>query len=341
MHHKRNRRLIAAAVLATALGLVAVPAGDALAAPCTWQQNAWQLPAGSDGAELHGYDGSRYTVGRSGTRDFWHEGLLDMHPTLWDNGTVVWRSPEFLPYVWDVNSSGVMVGAGLEGDNQAYPIKITKDGTATRLPTDPAWESADADLINNRGDIVGTATKPGLKYAVVLWPADAPGTYRELPSPAPSSDNAVPQLAAIDEQGEIIGGIQNDPLSGLWTTSGTFHHFETPQFADPEAIRNGHVVGGWSTFSTYGAAEWNAQGAMTRSIPGTSGIVKFTALGGNGTIGGIHFVGSQQRTALWRDGQVVDPLDAVDAGFTLQWMSDDERDLIGTDDLAPMTYHCG
>ena len=323
-------------MLAAAVGLAGVPAGDAAAATtgCTWQQHAWQFPAGADAAELHGYDGSRYAVGLSGTRSIWVDGVVDPHPTLWDNGTVVWRSPDFLPYVNDVNSSGVIAGADLEGDNKSFGITIARDGTVKRLPSDPGWDQYGADLIDNKGDIVGSAIKPGLQYVIVVWPADAPGTYRELPGPTSGPVYATD----LDEQGEILG-VQGAPQGAIWTTSGGYHLFETPQFADPESVRNGHVVGGWSTFSTYGAAEWDAQGHLTRSIPGTS-VVKFTALGGGGTVGGVHFVGSQEHPALWRDGVLVDPLDAVGADFDLQWISDDDHSLVGVDDLRPMHYRC-
>ena len=326
-----------AAALGAAVGLVALPAGPASAAvtACAWHATTFELPAGADGADFSGSDSNRYVVGHTGTQPWEQEGSLgDPQATLWDNGKIVWHATGGLPHAWDVNSSGVMAGDTIV-DGKFYGITITADGTTKTLPGDPAWVDYDAELINNRGDVVGGAIKADLKHIVVLWPADAPGTYRVLPTP----DTGSLFLQDLDEQGEIIGGTQDAPQGAIWTTSGTYTPLQTPKFADPEAVRGGHVVGGWSTFSTYGAGEWNAQGTMTRSIPGST-AEGFTALGADGTIAGQIWVGYSQHPSLWRGGQVVDPLTAVDSGFVVQWISDDGTRLTGIQDWVPTQYHC-
>jgi uncharacterized membrane protein len=175
-----------------------------------------------------------------------------------------------------------------------------------------------------------------VKHVVVVWPASAPGTYRELPTPSTTQLS----LSDLDEQGEIIGGTQDAPQGAIWNIgNNTYTPLKTPQFANPQAVRAGHIVGGWSTFETFGAAEWNAAGTMTRTIPGTN-AVEFTALGADGTIAGQIWVNRLQHPSLWRNGQVTDPLTAVNTHFVTQWISDDGKRLTGIQDWVPTQYSC-
>ncbi|MFG2426708.1 transposase family protein [Streptomyces sp. NPDC048590] len=93
-----------------------------------------------------------------------------------------------------------------------------------------------------------------------------------------------------------------------------------------------------SARTSYAAAEWNDQGSLVRTIK--NGAISAKAIGGAGTVGGLGFVNSTPRAALWRDGVVADPLSGVSDYFTLTAISNDEKTLIGSDTLTPAQYNC-
>ncbi|ONI80455.1 hypothetical protein ALI22I_44915 [Saccharothrix sp. ALI-22-I] len=336
MSNRRNRQLLATAVLGMAMGL-ALPAGQAgavEAAACTWLKTAWNLPTGIDAGTISGYDGRRYAVGVTGKRRL-SGGMADPRGTLWDNGKVALRLTGETPHLRDVNAAGLIVGDDIV-NGEFVGVTVGRDGSTTVLPGNPAWEGYSADLVNNAGDIVGSSTT-GFRHTVVVWPASAPGTYRELPTP----DVDYLSLTDVDEQGRIVA--QTDSGSGggfVWDTDGQWRALAaqgTGGYGTPWAIRNGRVVGGMNNDTSYAAAEWNARGTLIRTI--RDGAVNAVAIGGNGTVGGNRFVGSGQRAVLWRDGAVVDPLTTVSAAFRLVGISDDETTLVGHEG-GPAQYRC-
>ncbi|CAL9324853.1 hypothetical protein [Streptomyces sp. SudanB182_2057] len=334
MSERRGKHALATvlgAVSAMVLGLVTLPAGQAgaAAAACTWQKRVWELPAGADVGTLDGYDGDRWAVGITGNRSWMGGGITDPRGTLWDDGKVALRVSGEIPHLNDVNASGLVVGDTIVG-NEFVAITVDHDGTTHRLPGDPAWDNYSADLVSDNGDIVGTATVDR-KFRVVVWPAGAPGTYRVLPTP----DVAYLHLQDVDDQGRIIA--QSDSSVGglVWDTDGQWR--ELASNGTPWAVRDGRVVGGLN--DTNAAAEWTARGGLVRTIG--SGAINATAVGGHGTVGGHRFVNSQRQPVLWRDGVVSDPLTGVPSGFALNWLSDDERTLVGVESRRPVAYDCG
>ncbi|MFG2928287.1 hypothetical protein [Streptomyces achromogenes] len=334
MSDRRRRRTLATvwgAVPVMVLGLVTLPAGQAgaAAAACTWRKTVWDLPAGADVGTLDGYDGGRWAVGITGNRARMGDGIMNARGTLWDHGKVALRVSDEIPHLNDVNAAGLVVGDTVVG-NGFVGITVDHDGTTHQLPGDPAWDGYSADLVSDSGDIVGTATVD-LKSRVVVWPAGAPGTYRVLPTP----DVKYLHLQDIDRQGRIIA--QGDSSVGglVWDTDGRWR--ELASNGTPWAVRDGRVVGGLN--DTNAAAEWTARGTLVRTTG--SGALDATAIGGNGTVGGHRFVNSQRRPVLWRNGVVSDPLSTVPAGFALDWLSDDERTLVGVESRRPVEYDCG
>jgi hypothetical protein len=324
----RRRKRVLATVVGMVMGLMALPAGQAVAATCSWQKTVWDLPAGTDVGTLDGYDGGRWAVGITGGRTWDDDGIADPHGTLWDNGKVALRVAGQIPHLNDVNASGLIVGDTFV-NNHFLAVTVDHDGTTHTLPRDPAWEDFYADLVNDRGDIVGGADI-GLTSHVVVWPASAPGTYRVLPTP----DVDFLHLQDLDNQGRIVA--QGDSTFGgaVWDTDGQWRKLASK--GTPWAVRDGRVVGGLN--NTNAAAEWTARGVLVRTI--TGGALDAVAIGGNGTVAGYRFVGSQLRAVLWRDGVVVDPLSAVPAAFDLDWLSNDEQTLVGTESHRPAQYHC-
>ncbi|MEU6155101.1 hypothetical protein ABZ816_34460 [Actinosynnema sp. NPDC047251] len=327
---------IAAAAAGVALALAVSPVASATtAAACTWQKTTWELPTGAEAGSVTGYDGSRYAVGVTGRKGQFGT-IGSPRGTVWDSGRVVLRITGDVPHLRDVNSSGLVVGDTVD-DNGFRAITVTRDGSVTTLPGNPTWSGYTASLINNRGDVVGAATTTAGRR-VVVWPASAPGTYRELPTPTVSSLF----LTDVDEQGRIIA--QTDSGSGggfVWDTDGQYRVVAATGaggWGTPWAIRDGRVVGSVDSTSAYAAAEWNARGALTRVI--RDGALVARAIGGAGTVAGIRFVGSTQRPVLWRSGVVSDALTSVAAGFSVRGVSNDERTLVGTENRVPSHYSC-
>ncbi|MFE7132715.1 hypothetical protein ACFVIM_17840 [Streptomyces sp. NPDC057638] len=333
MSNRRTRRMVVAAALTAALGLL-LPVGTAQAAACQWQQTAWELPPTVPSGTLLASDGGRYGIGITGIRSTnWPFDYRERRGTLWENGRVVLRLPAATPNLRDVNTSGKIVGDDLINGTWAA-VTVSRGGATTVLPSSPNWSGSSAHVINNAGDIAGTASI-GLKRVLVVWPASAPGTYRELATPADSS----PILAGIDEQGRIVG---HSAGRGFVTdVNGQWHTLYAPgphPFSTPHAIRDGRVVGDMDNGSSYAVAEWNDQGALVRTI--TQGALSAKAIGGHGTVGGSKYVASVIRPVLWRDGVVSDPLTTVSDTFTIKAISDDEKTLIGNDISRPAQYTC-
>ncbi|MCS7475875.1 hypothetical protein ACFFQW_41525 [Umezawaea endophytica] len=327
MLQQHLRRLVAAVALGTAL--VSVPTGQAGAAACTWQKTLWDLPAGAALGEVVGYDGSRYAVGVTGPKSVLGT-LYNRRGTLWDDGKVVLRVEGEIPHLRDVNAAGLVVGDTVVND-RFVAVTIGHDGRTTALPANPAWTGYSAWEVNNAGDVVGWATKDS-KTILVVWPANAPGTYREVPTPTFYANTIVD----LDEQGRVV--VQTGPGGGYVVTAGQWHQLAAGSpdgSGTPYAIRDGRVVGGVNDAS-YAAAEWDAQGSLVRTIH--DGAVLVRSVGGAGTLAGYAFVGSVQRVVLWRGGVVV--AQPIPAAFALTGLSDDERTIVGAEAKRPAHYRC-
>ncbi|MFD7659737.1 hypothetical protein ACFV4N_37670 [Actinosynnema sp. NPDC059797] len=335
MGNRSTSRVLAAALVG--LGLVASPpaaqAGPAAAA-CTWQGTAWDLPAEANGGMLEGYSGSRYAVGTTG-RYVPFTGMVDPRGTLWENGEVVLRAAAATPRYRDVNPSGLVVGHDVVG-GELVAVTVARDGRATALPGNPAWAGYSAELVTDAGDVVGYADT-GTRDVLVVWPASAPGTYRELPSP----DAAYLDPVDVDRQGRVVALVDTASGGGVvWDTDGRWRVLAAQGaggYSTPRAIRDGRVVGSQGTDAGHAATEWTARGALVRTFPDAAAA---QAIGGNGTVGGRTTVSAGQRTVLWRDGVVVDRLSAVPWNHTLRWISDDESTLVGSEGGRPVQYRC-
>lgn len=330
MLNRRKICVLATAALTAALGLV--PVGTAQAAACQWQKTEWELPSTTTSGTLYKSDGGRYGVGVTGTLSTtWPYGYKEKQGTLWDNGRVVLRLPSTTPS--DVNAAGLIVG-NARVNGKITGVTVSRTGTTAVLPFNPNWDGSSAHAINNAGDIAGTASV-GLKDILVVWPASAPGTYRELAAPAAST--LIP--TDIDEQGRVVGytdseGFVTDTNRQWHTLAATGSNGK----GTPWAIRDGRVVGSMDNDTSYAAAEWNAQGSLVRTI--SNGALSAEAIGGKGAVGGQRFVSSTPRAVLWRDGVVADSLSGVSDYFRLKAISTDEKTLIGGEASRPVQYTC-
>ncbi|HEX6339817.1 hypothetical protein [Umezawaea sp.] len=338
MRTGRTWRAVATAGLVS--GLVLLPGGQAQSATCS--VTAWQVPTGATTSAVHGYDGVRVAVGSTSrmvrVAGTWRH--TDTRAAVWDDGRLVLRLTSETAVMDDVNAAGEVVGSEVVGSRR---VAVTFDrlGTATPLPGRSTWDGYWASLVTSGGDVVGQAVT-GDQRVVVLWPAAAPGTYRELPVPGVTDARPV----AVDDQLRIVASTSSTTGGGyVRNTDGTWVPLAHPAngHADPWAIRDGRVVGRTLLDPNgFTVSEWNGAGALVRTYPTEAVIPR--AIGGRGVVGGDALVDGGQRTVLWRDGVVVDRLPSVAAAFQLAAISDVERTLVGREgsypNHLPVHYRC-
>jgi hypothetical protein len=188
----------------------------------------------------------------------WTNGRLTDFATPWD-GTVISA----------VNSSREMVGHRPGADSTTTLAWRYRNGRFTDLPTLVPGDSAIPVAINARADAVGYEYDLHGGFHAVIWPANRPGTVRELARPA-TVLSATPQ--GIDDDGTVVGtgsaaGIFQ--LSVVWPAHGTPRVLGTPGGATLSGvvgIRNGWV-GGWEATSTGSApVRWNLRTGVAESV---------------------------------------------------------------------------
>lgn len=155
-------------------------------------------------------------------------------------------------YVSDTNRNGVVVGYRMT-DNTSFQTDAWayRAGRARVLPALHSGDSTTAVAVNSRGDIVGTdeGSVDGVyRRWAVLWPADRPGTVRELPVLGES-----PQVVSgvdIDDDGTILGFVGFRPSDQqhpyVWPARGTGYPLAAPEGTmSPEgvAVHDRQVVG--------------------------------------------------------------------------------------------------
>lgn len=248
-HNRRSRararrHTLFATALAAGLLIPLVPAA-AQAAPATGaptcQMIALPTPEGTV-SSVNGADPTgRYMVGDASTGypDYVFTGLL------WKNGRLTEIDASSLQHVMlsmeDVNRHGVAVGERTTDYGSFHKDAfIYRDGRFTMLPAPIQGASTDAVAINSRGDVVGNVTG-----AVVVWPANRPGTVRVLTQPD-GWTNAT--ATDVDEDGTVVGYVGGFPPGTpyVWPAVGTPHPLPIPAGSEggtADAIRLGMVAG--------------------------------------------------------------------------------------------------
>jgi hypothetical protein len=244
----RTRWRIAAILVPVCVGALLAPAPASATAAC--QANI--LPTlGHQHTELTGGDPSgRYLVGTAST--------LDNMDSLY--ATVVWvrGQPRLLgtepvrPYVearpTAVNRHGVVIGYRMSDYSSFHTDAwMYRNGRFTLLPGLTATDATMPVAINSRGDVVGTSLSADTAppWHGVVWPANRPGTVRELTVPGqPGETFAV----GVDEDGTVLGHLGGRPgeTPYIWPPRGApYPLIASPgvDYASAVAIRNGWVVG--------------------------------------------------------------------------------------------------
>lgn len=309
MGNRLVRRLGAAAL--TAAGVVAL-APTSAAAEATWTATPLEVPADVFSVRVNGTDGVNQIVGSYDTFDAggqFRPGVVWRGTAL----TVLGEAFDDLTDLTAINTSGVAVGSHASWDEQPQAVKWTGDHYED-LPA-PAGSASVATAVNERGDIVGTAD-----YQVILWPASAPGTYRLLPMPYPTSATGV----SVGEDGTVAAGVLEPVGSGpsrafRWDSSGQPRELQRVERNHGHSVltaENGMIAG---SANLLGAVVWNAKGKVARFVPdiglyGMNSNGDLLARGSNGPWfveeNGVRtdlpeaFVPSAYPTTLFTDGTV-------------------------------------
>jgi hypothetical protein len=325
MGNKLARRLSAAVMTAAAVAALAPAAAEA---EVTWTALPLEVPADVYSVQVSGTDGVNLTVGSFDTFD---EGGQARPGLLWRGTalTVLGEAFDDLTELTAVNTSGVAVGSHWSIGEQPQAVRWTGDHYED-LPA-PAGSASVATAVNERGDIVGTAD-----YQVILWPASAPGTYRLLTMPFPTSATGV----SIGEDGTVAASVLEPVGAGpnrayRWDSTGTPRELQRVQRNyghNVLTMERGMIAG---SVSNLGAVVWNAKGRVARFVPD----IQLYGMNANGDLlardpsgpwfveqNGVRsalpgsFLPSFQPTTLFTDGRV--------AGYTFDDVTFDQTAVI-------------
>jgi hypothetical protein len=242
-----------------AAGVVAL-APAATAAQTGWVAVALEVPADVFSVRVNGTDGVDRIVG---SYDTLGEGGQTRPGVVWRGTelTVLGEAFDDLTDLTAINTSGVAVGSHASIGEQSQAVKWSA-GHYEDLPA-PAGSASVATSVNERGDIVGTAD-----YQVILWPASAPGTYRLLSMPFPTTATGV----SIGDDGTVAAGVLEPVGAGptrafRWDAAGQPRELQRVKRNYEHSvltIENGGIAG---SASLLGAVIWNASGRIARFVP--------------------------------------------------------------------------
>ncbi|HZM80058.1 MAG TPA: hypothetical protein VFC19_30355 [Candidatus Limnocylindrales bacterium] len=147
-----------------------------------------------------------------------------------------------------INADGLLVGYD-DVDQASHTLGWTyRDGTKSMLAKLNGFLYTIPIGVNARGDVVGAAIGDALDDTrPVLWPADKPGTVRQLAVPTGfgERDTIDSRAIGVADDGTIVGSAHGAPIR--WAPDGTPSALPVPpgyRYATVEALR-GRYVYGW------------------------------------------------------------------------------------------------
>ncbi|GAB3426634.1 hypothetical protein [Flindersiella endophytica] len=236
-----------------------------------------------------GEPSGRYLVGRASDPVPNAEPIL--HSLIWDRGVPRLLDTEPVrPYVdvrpTGVNQSGTVVGFRMTDNNSFHTDAWSyRDGRFTLLPGLSASDSTEPVAVNSRGDVAGTSQSDDTGWHAVVWPADRPGTVRELTVPGKYGWTFA---FDIDEDGTVLGQLGSVPggTPYVWPASGSPYQLTAPAGlteVHAKLISNGLVVGGAQRGSTPVGLRWNLASRSVQVVSASYGGA--LALNRWGTVG--------------------------------------------------------
>ncbi|UUV30023.1 hypothetical protein NQK81_35470 [Amycolatopsis roodepoortensis] len=277
------RKAVLSAVLGASLAFAvttALPATSAAtpsAASCTWVASDLPVPAGASGGSVAVAGPNGYLAGvvwkeNKRVNVLWHHReVAEMPPP--PNGAVVQFSA--------ISGRGEIVGyQSSAGAGTGFRYH---DGVYETLPSPPGVR-ATATAINESGDIVGYVGDGRVPYQVILWPANAPGSYRII---------ADGRAVGIDDAGRVV----TEP--GLvWSPDGSSR--KLAGYGDLVIQRyQGERIVGLSWAHGEQLIEWDVNtGAVLGKTPGTTAM----GINANGLLAAWYFNdGGSHTLGIWRN----------------------------------------
>jgi len=247
------------------------------AAPCTWVASDLPVPAGTTGG----------TVAVAGPNGY-------MAGLAWKAGTrvnVLWHNREVVEMPQPPNDTALQFAAisgrgevvGYQSSTDVSAGFRYHDGVYETLPSPPGVR-ATATAINESGDIVGYIGDGRVPYQVILWSANAPGSYRII---------ADGKAVGIDNTGRVV------TAPGLvWSPDGSTRQLAGYGDLGIQRYQGERIVG---LSRTYGEqiVEWDVNtGAVLGKTPGNTAM----GINANGLLAAWYFNDDDSNTlGIWRN----------------------------------------
>ncbi|MFT7865850.1 MULTISPECIES: hypothetical protein [Amycolatopsis] len=330
------RRAAALTFAVLALGAAVTAPSAAAGEACTWTAHKIVAPEGYfdtdvtiTGTDSHGnYSG--HVLDRSvdmGKVVLWTDGEPRIPGAL---------APFVYPHVADENSAGtVLLDGGLPATGQGVYLFSgghRGPGTLTRLPDPPGYRLESAVALNDRGDVLTSATSLSDGHRVsVLWSILAAGP-RIIDVPDRSGMD-------LDDDGTVLLGAPDNKLGGLWRAG-----VVTPLTGEDRPvlirqIRNGVVVG--TAIDSWPASRALAWHGPADPRPLEQGGTA-EATNKHGLIAGslTNLIGP---SAVWQDTKLLGLLPFPDGGDADVYVVGDDGVIFGntSGDHAALRWTCG
>ena len=277
-----------------AIGVTAaLPA--AAATPCTWTASDLPMPwgaayAGTSAASPNGYIAAAARVDSASEVVVWHDRVPTELPPP-PAGTYL--------RVAGINNRGDVVGRAAFTELSAAYAYI--GGVYHVLPS-PARYATDAIAINDHGDVVGYASNGITPAQVILWPADAPGTYQLI---------ATGDAVGIDNDRHVV-----TQDGRVWSPDGTIRKLPGDDLV-VQQFHNGRIVGRERAVEEL--IQWDVTGTELGRTPG----VTAAGINAGGLLAAWYYKdGITNTLGAWRGGTFLG--DVSDYNTVVDTVTDDD-----------------
>jgi hypothetical protein len=228
-------------------------------------------------------------------------GNTSSQQVLWVDGQL---TPFQTPYQYStpvaVNQHGAITGYALRTGGWSFGWRY-QHGHLAELPGLQPGDTTLAAAINARGDVAGYSVSDPTGSAVahaVVWPANRPGSVRELTVPGQAGLSAA---IGIDDNGTILGYVGGQPGATfyVWSPDGTPRQLPAPAGttdATGNAIRNGWVAGSAFDGQHSVPVRWNLRSGSVEQL--STEFLVGVAVNRYGSV-------SLEQSIAHRDGRIV------------------------------------
>jgi hypothetical protein len=284
----------------------------------SWATRGWVTAAGPNGYLMGQVLGEGEP--RPVARVVWHNRVVSELPPPPEGATVTPGA---------INGRGEVVGT-MSSANKPRVGFVYRDGGYQILPS-PDGHDVSVSGINESGDIVGNIDDGGWNR-IILWPANAPGTYRII-----TDDVAVRlehgRAVGIDDGGRVV-----TQRGLIWSPDGSARELAGYGDLTIDLFQGGRIIGeSWSAHRVL--IEWDVAGNEVRRLPGLGPV----GVNANGLLAAWYYNDQDSSNTLvtWRNGTF---LGDVGSNARLAAVTDDDQ-LAGyriqpDQPAQPVTWSC-